>query len=112
MRIPFCPLPVNRAKVVAKRFYGLAEPISKISPTLRLELMQGGFNLDELEYISIAIFTSLFTFLLVFMPMTILMLSLGTEKAMSISFPVSVFLIYGGHGAVIPKIASESAEAH
>ena len=92
MRIPFCPLPVNRAKIVAKRFYGLADPIARLSPTLRLELMQGGFNLDEREYLSIAIFTSLFTLLLVFVPLTIVFLPLGIEKALSIGFPVSLFL--------------------
>ena len=92
MRIPFCPLPVNRAKIVAKRFYGLADPIARLSPTLRLELMQGGFNLDEREYLSIAIFTSLFTLLLVFAPLAIVFLPLGIEKALSIGFPVSLLL--------------------
>ncbi len=92
MRIPFCPLPIQRAKIVARRFYGLADTLARISPTLRLELMQGGFNLDEREYIGITIFTSLFAFALVFLSTAVLLLPMGFEKALSISFPVSTFI--------------------
>src|SRR3989338_2994138 len=62
MRIPFCPLPLNRAKVVSKRFYGLAEFLSKVFPETALDLKQAGISMDSREYFGVAIFSSLFVF--------------------------------------------------
>ncbi len=95
MRIPFCPLPVNRAKVVAKKFYGLSEPLVKISPRLKLEITQAGFNLDEREYMGIAIFSSLFMFFAAFLPLTVIISGLASPaKGAGIAFPASLFLAF------------------
>lgn len=93
MRIPFCPLPVNRAKVVAKRFYGFAEPLIKISPRLKLELAQARLGLDEREYMGIAVFSSLFMMLLTFLPLVIFISSVSSPaKGFGIAFPAAIFM--------------------
>jgi len=63
MRIPFCPLPVRKAqKMLGASLYGVAEPLLKLSPYLEVELEQAGFDINGRDYLSIAIFSSLFMF--------------------------------------------------
>jgi len=63
MRIPFCPIPAKKAqKIVGSTFYGLVEPILKISPSLELQLKQAGFDMNARDYLSIAVFSSIFMF--------------------------------------------------
>ena len=67
MRIPFCPIPVKKAqKILGNTFYGIAEPILKMSPSLDLELKQAGFDISSRDYISIAFFSSIFMFILTY----------------------------------------------
>jgi len=93
MRIPFCPLPVSRARVVAKRFYWISEPLVKISPRLKMELSQGGFPMDEREYMGIAVFSSMFMFFITFLPLAIVISSTSSvSKGIGIAFPSAAFL--------------------
>ena len=93
MRIPFCPLPINRARVVAKRFYGLAEPLVKISPRLKLDLLQAGFGLGEREYIGIALFSSLFISFSTFLPLFIFIAGTSSlAKAVGIALPTALLM--------------------
>ena len=92
MRIPFCPLPVNRAKVVSRKFYGIAEPIVKMSPGLKLELAQAEISLAEREYIGIVIFSSLFMSLMTFLPLLIVSMAVSPEKGAAVSLSASLFL--------------------
>ena len=51
MYIPFCPLPVNKAKkFLGNKLYSLAEPLAKIFPNLELELKQADFDLNVRDY--------------------------------------------------------------
>ncbi len=94
MRIPFCPLPLNRARVVAKRFYGVAEPLVKISPRLKLELVQAGFALDEREYMGIALFSSIFMFFAVFLPLGSFLSTLsGPARGFAVAFAAGLFMM-------------------
>ncbi len=93
MRIPFCPLPLNRAKNASKRFYGLAEFLSKIFPETELGLKQAGIELNVREFFSIAIFSSLFVFFAAFLAFFILSLNAADPaKAAGMSFPFAVIL--------------------
>jgi archaeal flagellar protein FlaJ len=91
MHIPFCPLPVNRAKVVSRIFYGIAEFLSKIFPSTNIDLKQAEIDLNSTEYFSIGIFSSLFVFLSTFLIFFLISLPSGTLlKAFSFSIPFSI----------------------
>lgn len=95
MRIPFCPLPTNRAKVVAKRFYGIAEQLVKITPSLKLELIQAGFGMSEIEYMGIAVFSSLFMLLFTFLPLAIFISSATSlTRGLGIAFAAGTFMFF------------------
>ena len=70
-KIPFCPVPIKKAEKWSRKFFWLAERVSRISPKLSLTLQQGGVPYSNIEYISIALFSSSFMgaviFLLVFL---------------------------------------------
>ena len=78
MRIPFCPLPLRKAKRISKKFYGIAQPLIKISPGIKLDIEQAGFEMDPIEYMSIAIFSSLFMFSMIFVPLFIISLAVSS----------------------------------
>ena len=64
-RIPFCPVPVDKARRIAKKFYFMAERASKLSPKLELTLKQARMPFDGLEYVSIALFSATFMSVLI-----------------------------------------------
>ncbi len=95
MRIPFSPIPVKDAKkILGNKFYGLAEPLLKIMPSLEMELKQAGFELSGRDYISIAIFSSIFMFILTFFSFFIVTIFIiPVQKALPISFLIGSFFL-------------------
>lgn len=76
MRIPFCPLPAERArKLLGHRLYGFVDPIFKFSPSLEIDLKLAGFKIDARDYLSIALFSSLFMALLMYFILFIITIS-------------------------------------
>ena len=67
-RVPFCPIPLKRAKTISRRLNFWGSSLSKAFPTLNINLKQSGFDLNSPEYTSIAIFSALFMGLAVFFP--------------------------------------------
>lgn len=65
-RIPFVPFPLTKALSLSKRFLFLGAALSKFMPSLKLNLYQAEIPLLPREYISLAIFSSFFYFILVF----------------------------------------------
>ncbi|MBI2971320.1 MAG: type II secretion system F family protein [Candidatus Aenigmarchaeota archaeon] len=92
MRIPLCPLPVNRAKAVSRRLYGIAEPLARLSPGLKVELKQADFGLDEREYMSIALFTSLFVFVVT--GVSLYLATLASPKGIAASVTAAAVLSF------------------
>ncbi len=68
MRIPFIPFPLEKTLKFSKklRLLGIAIRVKKFFPFLKNSLFEAKFEFDENEYLSIALFTSLFWFLLLF----------------------------------------------
>lgn len=95
MYIPFCPLPVNKAKrLLGNKLYSLAEPLAKIFPSLELELKQSDFDLNVRDYFSIALFSSFFMFFLTFSGFFIIVFrSVTIYKAISMSFFIGSFFL-------------------
>jgi flagellar protein FlaJ len=108
MRIPFCPMPIEKArKVVGTTFYGIVEPFLKVSPNFELQLKQSGIPLNGREYLSIAMFSAFFMFLLiyfVFLVFTIRIIELS--RAISMSFIVGgfFFLVTFFYIKIYPKV--------
>ncbi len=96
MRIPFCPIPVEKArKIVGTTFYGIVEPFVKASPGLELQLKQAGIPLNGREYLSIAMFSAFFMFLVIysiFLVFTIRLIEIN--RALSTGLLISVFFFF------------------
>jgi len=65
MRIPFVPFPLEKTLKFSKklRLLGIAIRIKRFFPFLHSSLFEARIEFDEIEYLSIALFTSLFWFL-------------------------------------------------
>lgn len=86
MRVPFCPLPLEKAKMASRIFYGLGERLAKAFPKLKAELKQAEMPVDEKEYLSIALFTSTFVLFVSFVPLAAAGAQLlETQKALSLA---------------------------
>jgi flagellar protein FlaJ len=66
MKIPFIPTSEKRAKRLSRHYIGWGEKISKIFPSLGLELGQVGFNFEARQWISMALFSFLNYFSIIF----------------------------------------------
>ena len=109
MRIPFCPMPVNKArKVLRSSLYGIAEPLLKAFPNVEVELKQTEFGITARDYFSIVIFSSLFMFFTSYLSFLVIVIQvISAEKAFSVSFFVGVvfFVITFFYLLHYPKLA-------
>lgn len=114
-KLPFVPLKVKSVLEFSKKLnlVSIASSIVRIFPNLQLTLVQAGIDMKDREYLAIAIFTSLFYFLLVnllflffffvaIVPQTIFFISLGVSVFIALlSF---FYLIFYPNLIVIRKI--------
>lgn len=92
-RIPFVPLPLEKAVKISRPFIGLSDRIMRFSPGLNASLVQSGIGLRDREYLSVAVSSALFWFVLVnvlFLPVVLLkglsMIKIGISASVIISF--------------------------
>lgn len=64
--IPFVPFPMERAVKISRIFLWASSRLVKLNPFLSNELFQAGMEINDREYLSVAIFSSLFWFILIF----------------------------------------------
>lgn len=64
LKVPFSILPPKVLKALSRSFSGIASRISKFFPSLKAELIRADFKVDEKEYISMCILSTLFFFIL------------------------------------------------
>ena len=94
MRIPFCPLPIKRAKNISRIFSGPAETLAKLS-NLKIQLEQANFPLSAVEYMSISLFSATFMSgltALILISLTLTALEPLKSIGMSILFGMVVFI--------------------
>jgi len=72
MRIPFCPLPTERAMMISHKFLGIAENLQVMFPHLDLRLRQADIDMEPRQYLAIALFTGFFFFAITFIPILII----------------------------------------
>jgi flagellar protein FlaJ len=90
-RIPFIPFPIQKSLKISKPFLFIASRLAKFNPFLAQKLVQSEIGLKDREYLAIAIFSSLFWFLLIFLTFNLIGFSFG-RNFLSLSFVLS-FLI-------------------
>lgn len=59
-RIPFCPVPVDKALVMSRKLNFLAQRFSKMAPGLELTLKRAKIPLERIEYVSVVLFSAIF----------------------------------------------------
>lgn len=86
-KIPFLPLPYDKVRSISEHFLGLGENLSKFFPSLEFELEQAGFGISPRRWISIALFTLIFYFIVVFSAILVVTIAARADilKALSIS---------------------------
>lgn len=65
MRIPFVPLPMEKALKLAKPFVRVSDKIARMFPGLSIKLSQANIRIKARDFLSVAIFTSIFWFSMV-----------------------------------------------
>ncbi len=59
-KIPLVPLPIPLMSRVTKRILGIGGFLSKVLPTMDVELIQADIELDKVEYLTIAALSGFF----------------------------------------------------
>jgi len=93
-RIPFVPIPVDKALKVSKKLMFLAAPLSRTNPSLETKLFQAGIKLKAREYTSLAVFSSIFWFFLIFSIFTSLSIAVKYSQPIKLSLPFSFFVSF------------------
>lgn len=78
-RVPFVPLPLEKALRVSKPFSFIGSRLLKIFPTLDLNLRRAEIDVRGREYVNVAIFSSLFWFTMLFCTFVVLGKVVGKE---------------------------------
>ncbi|MCS7122998.1 MAG: type II secretion system F family protein [Candidatus Aenigmarchaeota archaeon] len=86
LRIPFLPFPIEKTLKFSRGILFLSNNLLKFFPGLQQTLIQAGIDLKDREYLSIAIFSSIFWFFVFFMIFILL------SKSLTSSFLASFFL--------------------
>lgn len=90
--IPLLPLPLEKAKRITKYLLGFGEFFSKLFPSIDSDLERAGFDLEAREWFSIAVFSFLFYFLLLFgiISLVSFLAKIILIKALLIALPVGI----------------------
>jgi flagellar protein FlaJ len=91
-RIPFVPLPLDKALKAAKPFLFVATPASKTIPALDVKLIQAGIRMKGREYLAIALFSAFFWFFLIFSLFALLAVAAKFPSPLLISLPFSLLM--------------------
>ena len=63
--LPFCPFPLDKAKIYAKPYSGFSQAVVALQPDFAGYIKRAGIELTAIEYINVAIFGSSFIGLLI-----------------------------------------------
>lgn len=93
LRIPLLPFPLEKAVKFSKGIMFLSNYLIKFFPGLQQSLIQANINLKDREYLSVAIFSSIFWFLIFFTIFISLSKSLFNSFLVSFALQI-IILIY------------------
>ena len=90
-KIPFVPIPIHLMLRITKKLLGIGGFLSKVFPTIDIDLIRADIELDKREYLTIAFISS---FLWLFLTSGILIFLSSFKplpKSFSLSVPLAVF---------------------
>lgn len=90
-RIPFVPFPPAKISKLSKPFLWLSSRLVKATPTLSRSLIEADIEMKDREYMAIALFSSLFWFLLIFVLFSIMSLAFN-RGFLPVAFGFSLLL--------------------
>ncbi|HDI02860.1 MAG TPA: hypothetical protein ENF95_01860 [Candidatus Aenigmarchaeota archaeon] len=64
-RIPLVPVPLEKALQISKKFRWISQPLARIFPGLKRDLYQSEIDIKPIDYVGIAVFSSLFYSILI-----------------------------------------------
>jgi len=64
-RIPFCPVPLDKALRISRKLNFLAHRVSRMSPHLDLTLRQAKMPVEKIDYVSVTLFSAIFMSVLI-----------------------------------------------
>ncbi|MFH0835961.1 MAG: type II secretion system F family protein [Candidatus Micrarchaeota archaeon] len=85
-QLPFVFIPLSKARKLAKKFYKIGRVLSKTIPSLEVNLSQLETDMNEVEYASIAVMTSMFYCVYTFFMILILSAAAPPQPFESILF--------------------------
>lgn len=92
--IPFSFLPRSVVQRSSKAMLGLSEFIAPLLPLLKLHLRQADMDIEPRSYISMCVFSDMFTFFILFVSTAMLFDGLGLSHSISVAFMVSAIIIF------------------
>jgi flagellar protein FlaJ len=103
-RIPIIPFPLEKAARMSGRFLSIGEFLSSMFPGLEFELEQSEFGYDARQWTSLAFFTALFYFTILFSSLSLVVLAarfqfatvllLSSAVGLSIGFVSFVYVVF------------------
>ncbi len=105
MRIPFCPVPLNRAKKISKPFYRFTRRLA--TSKLEYELKVAEMGLNAREYAAITVFSSVFNSilsLLILFGASILFVSAAEAFVISSLFATIIFFMVFVYLRTYPRV--------
>lgn len=105
MRIPFVPLPIEKALKISKHFVKISDRIVRIFPGLGIKLSQANIRIKDRDFLSVAIFTSIFWFSMVLVIFLLLFaLKLLPSLPIAIFASVAISLLSFGYVVLYPTL--------
>ena len=92
-RIPFVPIPIDKAKKMSKKFLGIGDNLARMFPDLDFQLRQTKVDMEPREWMAIAFYTSMTYFIIVFS-----IVFLYAFRAFDITY---AFILSGLFGAIV-----------
>ncbi len=93
-RIPFCPFPYGKARRMARGFLGYGEILVHLNPNIKIEMVQANLRFNPIEYMAIAIFTTIYYFFFILGSFIFINIMMDAPVAPEIGFNIALSILF------------------
>lgn len=93
-RIPFCPFTYAKARRMARGFLGYGEILVHLSPNIKIEMVQANLPFNPIEYMAIAVLSTIYYFFLLLGTFIFLNVMMDTPVVPELTFNVSLAVLF------------------
>lgn len=93
-RIPFCPFPYGKARRMARGFLGYGEILVHLNPNIKIEMVQANLPFNPIEYMAIAIFTTIYYFFFILGSFIFINIMMDAPVAPEIGFNIALSILF------------------